>query len=718
MLACPSCGSVYSRSQEFCGLDGTRLVEVETDPLIGRSIERYVIDRTLGSGGMARVYRARHKVLERKVAIKVLYGELSADHRLARRFEREAHSLSRIRHPNIVEVLDFGRTDTGLLYMIMELLEGRTLGLTLKRGPIELRESVRIASDIARGLQAVHALGYVHRDLKPQNVVLDRRSLPPAIKILDFGLVGLIEGDPQDTPLTRQGAFFGTPIYMSPEQAAGEVAGPAADMYALGIILYELLTGKPPFSGEVRQLAHQHIYVTPKPPSEVETPLADLVLRLLQKDPNERPKPSELLETLEDLDYFGKKTPHRSSSIIGKPPPLEEQRRLVRPDLPKTRPIQAPDTPQRATDKPSKRPTRTLQDPLSDLSVPVPIDRDEFSVMDGSSHIYEREALGSTRRTRIALGMLLIVFGGLISYATYTWDSDTRSFRLPGSTERITLNPIIQLLFAQPTSNSLDNTRHTISPNADSPTKPTPQPSVSPTKSKKQDRVTKLSATQHKTDSTSTAVPMIETGSTPKAEGLSPQTQPSPNPFVEPLSETSSTSTTTLRGSYLTPEAFLRLETQLRQNLGDARVDWETLSTIHPSDTHKWEHWKSQTQVPEKDALKVFERLNTTIQQQAATNPAQLMTRLRRVQAAFADLPIEIDEQRFNAYRHRLGSLERALLGGGRIIAPEQILDALEELRADIREAAQATPLPDDEALDALMKKIESSTSSYDDGSE
>ncbi|MEO1232347.1 MAG: serine/threonine-protein kinase [Myxococcota bacterium] len=299
MLACPFCGSVYARSQEFCGLDGTRLEEVVEDPLLGRTVGRYIIERPLGSGGMARVYRGRHEVLEERVAVKVLHGELSADKHLAKRFEREARSLSRIQHPNVVEVRDFGRTETGILYMVMELVEGHTLADALRRaGPLPPGEAGRITADIARGLGAAHDTGYVHRDLKPGNVVLDVRSSPSAVKILDFGLVGLVEGTESDTPLTRQGTFFGTPTYMSPEQSAGERAQPASDMYALGVVLYELLTGTPPFFGDIRQLAQQHMQSEPPRPPLEYGGLTGLALELLSKVPEDRPTSDELVDAI------------------------------------------------------------------------------------------------------------------------------------------------------------------------------------------------------------------------------------------------------------------------------------------------------------------------------------------------------------------------------------------------------------------------------------
>lgn len=376
MLACSSCGSVYARTQEFCGLDGTRLSKVDVDPLIGRTVGRYVIEATLGAGGMARVYRGRHEHLDQYAAIKVLHGELSADQHLSKRFEREARSLSRIRHENVVQVLDFGRTEAGLLYMIMELVEGQTLSETMRtQGPIPPEEIVRLTAELARGLDAAHECGYVHRDLKPQNIVLDQRSTPPTVKILDFGLVGLVEGEEMDTPLTRAGTFFGTPTYMSPEQAAGEKAEPASDMYALGVVLYEMMTGSPPFSGDVRQLAQQHIQARPPRPTRALGGLDELALELLDKDPNRRPSPARLQMRLERW----------SVADVSLPPPE----------------------------------FRSLGDEQAVASLGIRLD-EELSVEDRLDQAaYEQAALGPTRRGRFMSGLLILGLLGAGGYGLY-----------------------------------------------------------------------------------------------------------------------------------------------------------------------------------------------------------------------------------------------------------------------------------------------------------
>ncbi len=373
MLACPTCGSVYARSQEFCGLDGTQLVQTHKDPMLGRTVGRYLVEAPLGAGGMSRVYRGRHEALDRPVAVKVLHGELSADHHIVQRFVREARSLARIGHPGVVEVFDFGRTDGGVLYMVMELVEGPTVAERLHSGgPMAPSEAARVLVEVSLGLEAAHAAGYVHRDLKPQNLVFDTSQVPAPVKILDFGLVGLVEGEEQDSPLTRPGTFFGTPRYMAPEQAAGERCGPPADLYSLGVILYELLTGSPPFSGDVRQLAHQHVHAAPPRPALAYGGLGAVALRLLAKDPSARPTPSELREELRQL-------------------------RLSTTTHPQT-------------------PAVSLLEPPSDLRLDVPIERDEFSAEDGASSVYERAALGPTRRGRTVVGLALAAALGGAAY--------------------------------------------------------------------------------------------------------------------------------------------------------------------------------------------------------------------------------------------------------------------------------------------------------------
>ncbi|MBK6683020.1 MAG: protein kinase [Deltaproteobacteria bacterium] len=285
-------------------MDGERLIQSQVDPLIGRTLDRYKIVGPIGTGGMAKVYRATHLYLEQDFAVKVLHGQLAADKALTKRFHREAKTLSRIKHPNVVAVADFGATKEGLLFMVMELLEGVTVSEALRRdGPMPPARAGRIIKEVASGLAAAHGRGFVHRDLKPGNLmlVINEQGVEQA-KILDFGLVRLLEPDASDGELTHRGQFFGTPSYMSPEQATGGEVGPASDLYSLGVILYQLLTGTPPFTGDVQQLAQQHVTAPPPVPPLPYGGLTDLAVHLLQKEPNERPRSAEaVVQRIEQL---------------------------------------------------------------------------------------------------------------------------------------------------------------------------------------------------------------------------------------------------------------------------------------------------------------------------------------------------------------------------------------------------------------------------------
>jgi serine/threonine-protein kinase len=303
MLACPRCGSSYSKDQEFCGIDGERIRELDVDPMIGRTIDRYKITGPLGDGGMARVYRARQIYLEQDFAMKLLLGDFASDKNLARRFQREAQAASKIKHPNVVTTIDFGITPEGLIFMAMELLEGKTLTEAIRaEGAMPPARAAYLVRQIAAGLSAAHALGFVHRDLKPKNVMLVGPERQETAKILDFGLVQVTQ-DPglvtDATNLTRQGQVFGTPAYMSPEQCAGGVVGPEADIYGLGVILYQLLSGIVPFSGTSAQIAMHHLGTPPPPLSDYDG-LGPLAMRMLSKKPADRPSSTE--EVIEALD--------------------------------------------------------------------------------------------------------------------------------------------------------------------------------------------------------------------------------------------------------------------------------------------------------------------------------------------------------------------------------------------------------------------------------
>lgn len=241
------------------------------DPLIGRELSdgRYVIESRIGAGGMGAVYLGHQRAVDRPVAIKVIHGDLSKTARLRARFHREAHALAGLQSPHCVTVHDFGETEDGLLYIVMERLIGRTLAAYLHReGRLPIELFMRFMRQICSAVHAAHSAGLVHRDLKPDNIFLQDTPDGPQVKILDFGLVKLLEStdDPKGQKnLTRPGQVFGTPMYMSPEQALGQEVDERADLYAMGLIAYECLSGQPAFAAPTPQellMAH----VTRAPP--------------------------------------------------------------------------------------------------------------------------------------------------------------------------------------------------------------------------------------------------------------------------------------------------------------------------------------------------------------------------------------------------------------------------------------------------------------------
>ena len=301
MLSCPRCGSTYVRDVVHCGLDGERLVRSETDLLLGRTVDRYAIEGVLGDGGMARVYRARHVHLAQPFALKVLFGDMAMDRALAERFRREGQSAAQIKHPNVVSVTDFGVSAEGLSFMAMELLDGPTLAEVAKRerslSPARVGAIVR---QVAEGLGAAHALGFVHRDLKPKNVMVVHDGERQRVKILDFGLVRPLDG--VDARLTQQGQIFGTPAYMAPEQITEGEIDPRTDLYALGAMLYELMSGQPPFVGGMADIFKKHLYEAPVPLPD-RSGLGELALVLLSKEKNARPRNTR--EVIEIIDGLG-----------------------------------------------------------------------------------------------------------------------------------------------------------------------------------------------------------------------------------------------------------------------------------------------------------------------------------------------------------------------------------------------------------------------------
>jgi serine/threonine protein kinase len=265
--------------------------------------DRYLLQNSIGSGGMATIYRARDLQMDRDVAVKVLSEVYSTDPKFVTRFQREARAASALKHPNIVQVYDYGQTD-GNYYIVMELVEGTDLRSYLcSRGVLNVDRAIIIAHDIALGLGAAHRRGIVHRDVKPQNVLI---GIDGSIKLTDFGIVSVYK-DANAERLTTSGMTLGTVQYFAPEQAQGEIVSPAADVYALGIVMYEMLTGHPPFDGNsLVVVAMQHIQDQPVPPGQfnpsIPAALEEIILRCLEKVPGTRfPDGSQLARALETL---------------------------------------------------------------------------------------------------------------------------------------------------------------------------------------------------------------------------------------------------------------------------------------------------------------------------------------------------------------------------------------------------------------------------------
>ncbi|HEY9282844.1 MAG TPA: protein kinase, partial [Pyrinomonadaceae bacterium] len=283
MLHCPECGQAYADGASVCPADGAALradVTVENstaaDELIGEVLDgKYRLDALLGEGGMGTVYRATHLLIDRPVAVKVLRPRFVEDEAAQQRFRREARAAGRLRHPNAVAVTDFGDTPEGYVYIVMELLEGRTLReLIADEGPLPAGRAISLMEQAAAAVAAAHEAGVIHRDLKPGNVfVAQGEAARPAVKVLDFGIAKLAAESAEDADaknLTQTGVMIGTPRYMSPEQCDGEKLTPASDVYSLGVILYEMLTGTPPFNGPTPlAVALQHSSKPPRPPREL-----------------------------------------------------------------------------------------------------------------------------------------------------------------------------------------------------------------------------------------------------------------------------------------------------------------------------------------------------------------------------------------------------------------------------------------------------------------
>jgi len=247
---CPQCGREYGDDHEKCPHDGSPTILMnKKNEFIGKTIEgRFTIKSLVGMGGMGAVYRAHQHSMDRDVAVKVLHKDMTTNKEAVKRFFREARAVSRLKSPHTITVFDFGQTNDGLLYLVMELLDGRPLSNFLAKNPGSMapKKAVDIVDQILSALSEAHGAGILHRDLKPDNIfLLADDETRDFVKVLDFGIAKMIGHE--GTSLTGTGKIFGTPTYMSPEQAQGYKLDERSDIYSVGILLFELLAGKPPF---------------------------------------------------------------------------------------------------------------------------------------------------------------------------------------------------------------------------------------------------------------------------------------------------------------------------------------------------------------------------------------------------------------------------------------------------------------------------------------
>ena len=292
MRFCPLCERTYGDDVTVCAVDGSILRESGTkqDPLIGKIVRaRYRVLKKLGEGGMGSVYLAEQIAINRNVALKILHPDYARDPEFVKRFRQEAKLAASLSHHNIVTIFDFDQADDGSLYIVMEYVAGNSLSTVIKSGLLDIRTAVRLGIQIAEGLRAAHAAGVIHRDIKPENIMV----LPgDEIKLMDFGIARLsnVEGV---TRLTRSGMIVGTPTYMAPEQIEGGEVGEATDIYAFGVLLYEMLSGHVPFTAPTPgAVLIKHLTETPPPlrklRNDVPAAVEKIVKQALEKEPGRR----------------------------------------------------------------------------------------------------------------------------------------------------------------------------------------------------------------------------------------------------------------------------------------------------------------------------------------------------------------------------------------------------------------------------------------------
>src|SRR6476661_2803320 len=321
MKTCPKCGVEYPDATTLCPADGSAL-EKDPDALVGTTLAgKYRIDERLSGGGMGTVYRGTHVLMDKTVAIKVLRPSLAADEKIVARFSQEARAASRISHPHALSVTDFGEDENGIVFLVMEYLSGKTLKQVISdEGPLSLARTVDITRQVGDALREAHSQNVVHRDLKSDNIMLLSTTSGDHAKVLDFGIAKINEPEgPIDSGLTAPNLVMGTPQYMSPEQCSQESEIDArSDIYSFGIILYEMLVGHVPFTGDSPTMIMMKHLQEPVPSvleerSDLPASVARVVARAMAKVRDNRYQ--TVAELVEDLTIAAGMTIHRLGAV-------------------------------------------------------------------------------------------------------------------------------------------------------------------------------------------------------------------------------------------------------------------------------------------------------------------------------------------------------------------------------------------------------------------
>jgi serine/threonine protein kinase len=309
---CPTCQAVFRRELRFCPADGTRLVDLVRDPLIGQVLSgRYKVHSLLGEGGMGRVYfGVDAEGGPGRYAVKVLFGELSANPRHQERFVREAARASSFNHPNLVRVVDFGSTPGEQPFVVMEFVAGRSLATIIRReAPLPPDRIVTLVADLCRALAYIHRRGIIHRDVKAGNVLVTREDRREIARLFDFGVAVDLGGN--ESRLTTKQTAIGTLSYMSPERALCQPFDHRSDLFSVGVLLYQMLAGERPFEGSPIMIALQNMALCPPriadrvPGLDVDARLEAMVGRLMAKEPADRYQSAD--EVLDELVGAGRK---------------------------------------------------------------------------------------------------------------------------------------------------------------------------------------------------------------------------------------------------------------------------------------------------------------------------------------------------------------------------------------------------------------------------